>query len=142
MGEFRGTQNILEGGDPSKKYRWFGSKSESGQRILNAMRAGWQMVNLEEEGDMQVGDEFLTKSSSFGTIVKRPANKSSSDEWQYLMWMPMRDWEAVQAMKNALPDEKERAIAERASEEGLNHPRHTGLKNEDVRDFNPVFDES
>lgn len=104
IGQFRNILNV-GGKDVEYFYRWFQDKSESGQRIFDAVAAGWEMVDATKETEITIGKDSVTQTDKFGSLFRRHADKEGN--YLYLMRMPMEGWEIVQAAKAAAVDAKE-----------------------------------
>lgn len=118
MAQYRNLVTV-EGGDSEKVYRWFKDSSEDGQRIFNAINAGWDLVDATVE-TLQIGDHFVGASDRVGSVYTRPAGRNSPDRL-FLMAMPKWAYEEfVEGPKQKLVDERERAITE--SKDSETHP--------------------
>lgn len=104
IAEFRNVLNV-RGKDDEWAYRWFKDTSENGQRIFDAMAAGWDLVDATKETSISIGDDSVQQTERFGSVFRRHANKEG--EYLYLMRMPKWAWEEVQKKKQESVDEKE-----------------------------------
>jgi hypothetical protein len=100
----------VRNGDPEKVYRWFKSdEGEGGQRLADAIDAGWEFVDATAE-KLGIGGAYVGKSDQFGSLYTRNAGKSSRSKL-FLMWYPKWAFEEyVDKPKAQVIDDKEHAI--------------------------------
>ena len=125
-GTFR---NVLTaaGKDPDKVYRWFQDSSEMGQRILNAVNAGWDMVDATKE-EIEIGDGYVGNSSKFGSCYVRPANRLGDK--LYLMSMPKWAFEKYveQPKQDKIDETEEELLRERHPENDEDEGQYGTIK--------------
>ena len=107
IGDFRDLLSVT-GGDEEFAYRWMLDSSASGQRVFDAYHAGWDFVDASKETGLNIGEHYVDRSDSHGSIFRRPANKHG--DFLYLMRMPKDRYDEVQAVKQARVDKLEQDL--------------------------------
>lgn len=120
IGEFRDLLNV-SGGDEEFEYRWIMDTSASGQRVFAAYHAGWDFVDASKETGLSIGEHFVDRSDTHGSIFRRPANKHG--DFLYLMRMPKDRYEEVQKQKQVEIDELECELQDPQEEGQYGHTR-------------------
>ena len=127
IGEHRdmlSTENL----DPEYIYRWVLGATENDKRIVFSLRDGWEMVDQTKEPNLVVGDYAVGRSTTLGSIYRIPAARRSTDEYLYLMRMPLDYAREVHEWEQDEVDKTEEALTAPRSPDDNEGGQYGGTK--------------
>ena len=108
----------VKGQDPRYSYRWVLSDKDDGAKIKTKIADDWELVRADEVDEIGADNIFKSEFAS-GNIVRQLAD-SKDGQFYYLMKIPKEWYNADQAEKQDIIDEKEASMFKRNSKEGEN----------------------